>query len=61
MHLLLDESNGDGLGNELMEDVVEELRSQASAELGEDGMGGSLEEIKATEDLKPHIELELRR
>jgi len=40
MHLLLDESCCDGLGTQLMEDVVEELLSQTSAKPGEDSMEG---------------------
>ena len=48
MGVFLDQAYGNGLCDELMEDVIEGILSQAGAELGEDSMGGGIEEVKAT-------------
>ena len=59
--VLLDESDGDGLCEELMQDPIEGIRTQSVAELGEGRVGGGVEEVEATEQLKTDIELELVR
>ena len=56
---LLDDSNSYGLSNQLVEDVIEQLRTQAFPEIVKGDMRRSVEEVKAAYKLKPDIELQL--
>ena len=56
--LFLDETHSDRLCDELMKDGIERIGFQSGAELREDRVGGSIEEVEATEELQSDVELQ---
>ena len=55
----LDQPYGDRLCDKLMEDGIAGILSQSVAELGEGSVGRSVQEVKATEELKSDVEFQL--
>lgn len=53
---VFDQADSNGLCDEAVEDFLEGFCSQAFSEVGEGGMRGGLEEVKATEGLESNIE-----